>query len=81
MELIDVIDTAVKVGLGAAISGLATYWITRLNHDSDRRKEAAKRVHETLVQITERIERYLESLSRCIARLDGIARTGAVPGS
>ncbi len=32
---IEVIDTAVKIGLGALIIGLATYWVTRAKSKHD----------------------------------------------
>lgn len=80
MELIEVIDTAVKVGLGAIISGFTTYRVTKLNHNSDRKKESGKRAHEALIQTTENIDRYLNCLARCIARLDGYARSGVPSG-
>ncbi len=38
LTTIDVIDTAVKVGLGALISGVTTYIIGRRNHSHDIRK-------------------------------------------
>jgi hypothetical protein len=81
MEAIDVIDTAVKVGLGAMISGVSTYWVTKLNHASDREKDKSKRTHETLISITEKIERYLDCMTRCIARVDGIIKHGIPAGT
>lgn len=80
LELLDVIDTAVKVGLGAAISGIATYQVTRLNHKSDKNKELAKRRVELLTFSIEKLEIYFEAYSRCYARLSGILRNGTPAG-
>ncbi len=35
---IEVIDTAVKIGLGAIISGVATYWVTNAKNKHDLKK-------------------------------------------
>jgi hypothetical protein len=40
MNLYDVIDTALKIGLGAAISGITTYRLARLGTVSDLKKSA-----------------------------------------
>ena len=34
----NILDTAIKIGLGASISGVATYKITTLNHNNDKIK-------------------------------------------
>lgn len=81
MEPIEVIDTAVKVGLGALISGITTYLVTYANHNSDKKKEKSKRTHEALINITEKMESYFECLSRCIANVDGLIKSGVSPGT
>jgi len=53
---LEIIDTAVKIGLGAAITGLGTYLVTRLNHKHDRIKERSKRYFDTLEKTAEQIE-------------------------
>jgi hypothetical protein len=45
---IDVVDSAVKIGLGAMISGLATYWLAKTNHDKTIEKERAQRRRDLL---------------------------------
>lgn len=37
-KLLEILDTTIKIGLGALISGGATYLITTLNHDNDKIK-------------------------------------------
>lgn len=36
--VLEIIDTAVGIGLGALISGITTYWVTHKNHTFDIRK-------------------------------------------
>lgn len=80
LEFIDIVDTAVKVGLGAAISGIATYSITHLNHTADNAKELSKRRIEFITFSIEKLEIYFEAFNRCYARLDGILKHGTPPG-
>jgi hypothetical protein len=44
-EWIEIIDTAVKIGLGALISGFTTYHVTQLKnkHENDQVKSSAFR--------------------------------------
>jgi len=37
-DIIDVIDTAVKIGLGALISGVTTYFVANKNYKNDKTK-------------------------------------------
>ncbi len=37
-EILDIVDTAVKIGLGALISGVTTYVVTTKNHKHDMKK-------------------------------------------
>ena len=53
---LDIIDTAVKVGLGALIGGFSTYYISRLNHDKEMEKDRLRRKREVLEKITEKLD-------------------------
>lgn len=78
--MMDLIDTALKVGLGAAISGVAMYGIARYRHQSDMRKEAAARRVEILTDATALVETYFIAFGKCEARLTGLLRQGVSPG-
>lgn len=52
----EVIDTAVKVGLGALISGLTTYWVTKAKTKDELRKERLQRHQALLEQAAGQIE-------------------------
>jgi hypothetical protein len=56
---IEVVDTAVKIGLGALISGVAGYFIARLNLEKDR---AASR-RQTLESIADQVQTATEALT------------------
>jgi len=80
MELIEVIDTAVKVGLGALISGITTYTVTKLNHQSDKEKEFLKAKIEMISFAMEKLEIYFNAFDKCCSRLGGMRQTGVPPG-
>lgn len=54
--LIDVLDTAVKIGLGAAISALAAYWHSKHRDKAESAKEYEKRHRTLLEQVAEQTE-------------------------
>lgn len=51
---IEVLDTALKMGLGATISGLVTYLVTKTNHKAER----AQRKSDLLEGILERVVKF-----------------------
>jgi hypothetical protein len=55
-SLIDVLDTAVKIGLGATISALATYWHSKYKSKSESAKEYEKRHRTLLEQVAVEVE-------------------------
>ena len=54
--LIDVLDTAVKIGLGASISAIATYWHSKHRDKAESAKEYEKRHRSLLEQVAEQAE-------------------------
>lgn len=80
MEIIEVIDTAVKVGLGALISGLTTYAVSARNHKSEKSKEAAKKRVEILTFSLEKLDNYFSCFSSCVSILSGQLLQGVNPG-
>lgn len=59
--VLDIIDTAVKIGLGALISGVATYSVTKLNHEKDVEKSKQNRQRELLEEISSQAENFSTS--------------------
>lgn len=64
--LIEVLDTAIKIGLGALISGVVTYWVTQANYKNTLRKEAAEGKRKTIREIAELIEESASLLNEFI---------------
>jgi len=53
---IEVIDTAVKIGLGGAITLIGTLLVTKLNHSHDHSKEKGKRHYDALESVGADVE-------------------------
>ncbi|MFN3770112.1 MAG: hypothetical protein ACK4TD_17215 [Ectopseudomonas guguanensis] len=53
---IEVIDTAIKIGLGGIIGFASTYVVTKLNHKHDSRKDITKRHYDALEQVAAHVE-------------------------
>jgi hypothetical protein len=61
---IDVVDSAVKIGLGALISGFATYWLAEANHHKTIEKERSQRKREILEVVAQQVA----SFDQCALR-------------
>ncbi|MCF5729902.1 hypothetical protein K3H43_21385 [Aeromonas veronii] len=57
-QWIDVVDSAIKIGLGALISGIATYKISALNHSKDVHKSIINKKISMLEEISVHAEEY-----------------------
>lgn len=56
ITVLEIIDTTVKVGLGALISGISTYAVTKKKSHEETKRERLKRHHELLEATAEQIE-------------------------
>ena len=56
MTALEILDTAVKVGLGAIIGGVFTYLIAKLNHDKEMEKGRLRRRRELLEEIASKCD-------------------------
>ena len=50
---LEILDTAVKVGLGASITGFTTYFLAKLNHDKTLEKERRDRLRGLLESVAQ----------------------------
>lgn len=79
-EYIDVIDTAVKIGLGALISGVTTYIITNRNYQHEHNKNRLKRKSDLLIVCAEHLDSYFHAQQDFLSVVDGLLRNGDKPG-
>ena len=72
MEIIDVVDSAVKIGLGALISGVVTYLAAKHSHERELQKISFVRRLDSLEQVSEKAEAHFVSWRRFASRIGGI---------
>jgi|GEM_PF-2451336 len=73
-EILDIVDTAIKIGLGALISGVSTYYITKQNHATDAKKQFLNRKLGIIEAVTGHFDEFSTSLSELISAIDGVRR-------
>lgn len=62
---LEILDSAIKIGLGALIGGITTYWTTKLNHTREldkgriiRRREIFESVNDHCTSFTHKLRNY-----------------------
>jgi hypothetical protein len=75
ISALTIIDTAVKVGLGALIAGIVAYLISRENrtHDVDKAKWEARK--SILLETIQASQEYFSKSSRFFACIDGVSKS------
>jgi len=58
MTWIEVIDSAVKIGLGALITGIVAFILSTTQHRNDRKKAKVTREFEMLKEVAEKVESF-----------------------
>jgi len=53
---LEILDGAIKVGLGAVIAGISTYLVSKLNHDEEMEKDRLRRRREILEDIASKCD-------------------------
>ncbi|MBC3810205.1 hypothetical protein [Undibacterium aquatile] len=74
MTLLEILDSVVKIGLGAAITAFATYKSNKLNHLNDRNKDIRAHKIKTLELIADRCDAYFVAYRKLHNRLEGIRK-------
>lgn len=62
----DVVDTAVKIGLGGLVAGVSAYFIARRSHTHDLKKERLRRIQDGLEEVSREFEKaHVHFIERC----------------
>ncbi|MFH4560019.1 hypothetical protein [Vibrio diabolicus] len=80
MEAIEVLDTAIKIGLGACISGVTAYSVTITNNNHQKKSSLIEKKITILQNASESIDTYLIKLNDVFSWMDGVIRQGNKPG-
>ncbi len=75
---LEIIDTAVKVGLGAVISGIATYFLTTRTHRHEIRKSLVNEKKELLRESVMKLERSSSLMNHAVQSINAL-KWSAVP--
>jgi len=70
-EWIDIADTVVKIGLGALISGVATYYITQLKIKDESNKDSKVLYKDLILEVVKNADEYFHFLNAYYSRLHG----------
>ena len=76
IEAIEVVDTTIKVGLGAVISGITTYVITKTTSSAERRKFMLEKKLEILEDCVAKVEPYKYSVQLYLSKIDAALNKG-----
>jgi len=77
--ILELIDTTLKIGLGATISGVVTYVVAKLNHERELIKIGAVRRLDSLEKASERAEQYIMGWRQFASTLGGIYKGPNAP--
>lgn len=85
MDIYSLIDTALKIGLGALIAGVATYLTTKLSADKEKEKFILEHRIKTIELASERIEDFFDAWLRVLSRVGAVSKrrldANAEPGN
>ena len=70
-SLIDLLDTVAKISLGAIISGVVTYNVTKENHKSENNKFKSDKRIDILEEITSNADSYFHNSGNLIGLANG----------
>jgi len=74
LETLDVIDSAIKIGLGGVLGGFASYMKSKADHDNERSKELRSYKLKTIELIAENFELILNAERRFRGMLDAVIK-------
>lgn len=82
MTLIDVLDSAVKIGLGALIASVSTFLLSKAQHSRELEKLKINREYDVLKQVAEQVEVFTQIALRYWAYVLDLHKdisNGAIP--
>ncbi|RRS07222.1 hypothetical protein EAG18_18375 [Pseudoalteromonas sp. J010] len=69
-----ILDTVIKVGLGALVTGVVSYLISEKNRQHDVEKTKWESRKYILLEATNSAQQYFSSASKLLAALDGVSK-------
>jgi|GEM_PF-3119664 len=79
MTILEIIDSSVKIGIGALISGITTYLVTTKNHKHEKNHGLVLYKREKLVEISEIIDKSGELTNEITSSINNKTLAGGPP--
>lgn len=79
-DYIDIIDTAIKIGLGGLIAWVSSYTVSKLKHDKEREIYLLDKKLNTYESSIDELELYFNKLSRVFSYIGGVQKTNSSEG-
>lgn len=73
--MLEIVDTAVKIGLGALISGVLALILSKQQHKHDHAARFATKRVQLIEESTLSITKYIDALGNYISAIEGLVRT------
>jgi len=73
-ELLDVIDTIVKIGLGGTIAGISTFHIGKQNSTKELKKEIGNRKLNIIESAVIHADEFINALKTLVSMIDGVRK-------
>ncbi|MCW8891513.1 MAG: hypothetical protein OQL20_12710 [Sedimenticola sp.] len=73
-EWVDIVDTAVKIGLGGLVSGIATYHVTKLKNRSDDAAARKEVIRSLLLEAVKHADEYFDFVYDYYSKLESVSR-------
>jgi hypothetical protein len=71
---LEIIDTAIKIGLGAIISGITNYLITKKSHENDLSKSLVSEKKDLLLNCVKKLESGTSYINNCFETVDRLIK-------
>ncbi len=75
MNILDVVDSAIKIGLGGLIGWASSYTVSKLKYDKEREKYLLDKRLSVYESSVDELEIYFDKLSRVFSYIGGIQKS------
>jgi len=75
MNVLDIVDSAIKIGLGGLIGWASSYTVSKLKYDKEREKYLLDKRLGVYESSVDELEIYLDKLSRVFSYIGGIQKS------
>ena len=78
MNILDIIDSAIKIGLGGFIGWASSYTVSKLKYDREKEKYLLDKKLSVYESSVDELEIYLDKLSRLFSYIGGVQKSSLI---